>query len=275
MSCLFKYKIGKVDITNKPLTVPCGRCFHCQLIKQHYLTDRMFCSWIYHEFNSFVTFTYDDNNLVIPEGCLNPTLVPSHLRGYIDNLKHIVEHSFEYFGCGEYGDRFGRPHYHVLFFGLDYKFYEKFFANSWKYGSIKVLPVVQSSFNYVSKYLLSGQSEKLAKYFDYGIEKPFSVMSRGLGLRAVMDNLDSLDSDGFVTVKGKKISVNRYYFNKLVHHSDKTVSNRFLSELEHENDLNRKGIPYNLTGLQLDLHNSEILESSHIADSRNKLSRII
>ena len=39
---------------------------------------------------------------------------------------------FSYFICKEYGPKTSRPHFHVLFFGLDYCDYMKYFGNPWR-----------------------------------------------------------------------------------------------------------------------------------------------
>ena len=39
----------------------------------------------------------------------------------IDNCD-LCRKDFKFISCGEYGDLFGRPHYHYVFFGLDWKF---------------------------------------------------------------------------------------------------------------------------------------------------------
>ena len=59
--------------------------------------------------------TYDDENL--PYG---GTLVPDHLSEFVRRWRRrIGAKKLRYFGVGEYGDSFGRPHYHLIAFGPD------------------------------------------------------------------------------------------------------------------------------------------------------------
>lgn len=63
--------------------------------------------------NVFATLTYDDEHLPA-DGSLNYV----HFQLF---MKRARKHygAFRFFMCGEYGETFGRPHYHALFFGLD------------------------------------------------------------------------------------------------------------------------------------------------------------
>ena len=66
-----------------------------------------------HDHNSFITLTYSDSNLP-PDGSLAPddvTLFLKRLR------KHLKGKKILYYYCGEYGEQFSRPHYHIALFG--------------------------------------------------------------------------------------------------------------------------------------------------------------
>ena len=70
-----------------------------------------------HARTSFVTLTYD--NAYYPEF---GDLCPDHLQRWLKRIRKFeVKRSggkLRYFAVGEYGDRLGRPHYHVALFGL-------------------------------------------------------------------------------------------------------------------------------------------------------------
>lgn len=66
-----------------------------------------------HEFSSFITLTYDDVNLPA-DGSLRPSDMQLWLKRF---RKRVAPLSIRYFGCGEYGDRTYRPHYHLAVFG--------------------------------------------------------------------------------------------------------------------------------------------------------------
>lgn len=216
MSCLYANVVPDVtDYSGSPVYAPCGHCFACRLALQTSLVNRMFCAWRSHNCSAFVTFTYDDDHLIVPDGTKSPTLSKEDVHRYLDKIRHMLKGTdFEYFLCGEYGDNFGRPHYHAVFFGLDFEYHSKFFKRSWTKGSVKVLPVTSQSFRYVSKYLT--QSIKNNGYFDLGILPPFYKMSRGLGSSLYLKHLDAIREHGFFRIGSRKIYPSRYYFNKLI-----------------------------------------------------------
>lgn len=62
--------------------------------------------------NAFVTLTYNDENL--PD---NLSVSPKALSVFIRALRD-QGYKLRFFGCGEYGDVSGRPHYHAALFGF-------------------------------------------------------------------------------------------------------------------------------------------------------------
>lgn len=61
-----------------------------------------------HPVNAFLTLTYADDPY---------TLEPLHLRAFMKALRKRVEpRQLRFYGVGEYGDLYGRPHYHVALF---------------------------------------------------------------------------------------------------------------------------------------------------------------
>jgi len=69
-----------------------------------------------HDFNSFITLTYSDDFLPSDRSlCLDD------FQRFMKRLrKHFTGTSIRFFHCGEYGDRFERPHYHACIFGIDF-----------------------------------------------------------------------------------------------------------------------------------------------------------
>lgn len=67
-----------------------------------------------HDHTTFLTLTYDDDNL--PE---NGSLKPADLRNFFKRLRKVAPRKIRYFACGEYGDTTERPHYHAALFGAD------------------------------------------------------------------------------------------------------------------------------------------------------------
>lgn len=138
--------------------------------------------------NTFLTLTYEDSH------CDNK-LHKKHFVDFIKRLrKHLEPKKIKYFGCGEYGETFMRPHYHIIVFGyLPKKIYVHHYDKGkpiysspeidklWKYGFNQVGSVEKGSIYYVTGYVLKSNG-------DLGFRK----MSNGLGLAYAQKNRDVL-----------------------------------------------------------------------------------
>ena len=70
-----------------------------------------------HSHNSFLTLTYNDENLP-KNGTLDPDDTRKFLYKYRNNLKKAGYGKIRYYLVGEYGDKSERPHYHAAIFGV-------------------------------------------------------------------------------------------------------------------------------------------------------------
>lgn len=138
----------------------------------------------------FVTLTYDPSHVPVGNDCFS--LCRDDVALFLKRYKaryNLCNTDFSYFGCGEYGDKFDRPHAHLLFFGDDV-LYEKFdrsvldaehhVQDVWKKGHVDVNIAQWSGVHYVTKYVLK---ENPDDWNGIGKEKPFTIVSHGLGLR--------------------------------------------------------------------------------------------
>lgn len=156
-------------IVVKENVVPCGKCFECR--KQ----DRN--SWsirVQHEIKegSFITLTYDEKN--VPD-----RVIKKHLQDYIKRLRERIRKNDEtfklkYFGVGEYGDRFGRPHYHLITNCVDIDNIK----NAWKYGIVHVGRPDNPAIHYCTKYV----QKNIGKTKEKKERREFRIMSKGLGM---------------------------------------------------------------------------------------------
>lgn len=221
-------EFGYYQFWKKYIEVPCGWCLNCRLDRQNWLTDAMtYEQKKYDYICSFVTFTYDDiyiqdlsnvndddfyfyNGEIIPyysERELVYSLRRKDARDFLKRLRSKINYLYEThniknvdlcrkdfkFCCsGEYGDSFGRPHYHFVFFGLDWQFCRELFESCWKKGLIDSKPVTPGCFQYVTKYLTKQAHGDQAKqlYDDKYIERPFFTHSLGLGKGIILDQYD-------------------------------------------------------------------------------------
>lgn len=162
---------------------PCGHCPNCRRSKSGEWSLRISLESLSWNDLAFVTLTYDNENC--PK---DYSLVPSHLTNFVKRLRSHIERrgvsgKIRYYGVGEYGDRFKRPHYHLIIFGLKPEDFHLVNA-SWKMGLIDVqkpLSVEQCT-NYVAGYV----TKKFRK-IRYGDKvPPFNRQSMGLGKEFVL-----------------------------------------------------------------------------------------
>ncbi len=167
--------------------VRCGKCQGCRRARRRAWVGRMLLEQADHRESSFVTLTYATEHLPIVQdeesGSWIPTLVKSHPRSFI---RCVRDRGFElrYFGSGEYGEKGGRPHYHLIIFGLGPGAIELFQA-AWTKGFVSAYAANARTMSYVAKYTLKGSKdiEPSLKTFDLSnpdarlTEEPFRIMS--------------------------------------------------------------------------------------------------
>lgn len=267
MSCCRPIHVDSVrNLYGELVPVPCRHCLSCRVDNIKSWEYR--CKYEYiSKPSAFVTLTYDDYHLRFQnEGTLratfsklpdstgvgfcdfalrsgfSPTLDRAEFTSYIDSVRHKIKrlpdgfcHSnridkdFKYIACGEYGDQFGRPHYHVIFFGLDFSVCARFFKSSWIAGKVKVLPVLAGGIRYVLKYFEKNQSKEFddKNYFDYGLEPPFMSFSKGLGAGWFEANKESIAKYGMIKSGARWLPVPSYFARKYYRYNDDLLYNRY------------------------------------------------
>lgn len=189
------------------MTVPCGKCESCRSATASQWAIRCYHESTLHKNNSFLTLTYDNDNLP-------PSLVPDHLALFWKRLRHQAP-GVRYFACGEYGDNTRRPHYHALVFGADflggsYRLGEGLYANDtvtkiWGKGQVAIAEVNMATCCYVAGYAVK----------KIGDPDTFIRMSRQPGIGH--DWLDKYEDDirrtGTVVVEGREYPLPKRYFD--------------------------------------------------------------
>lgn len=174
-------------VLNSGLVVPCGKCELCRSAARSDWSVRLqLHSAQYQNMPLFVTLTYNEDNLVYADDV--PTLCKSDIRGFIKRYRdgmNLYNTDWSFFGCGEYGDSFGRPHYHLLLFGDNQLFdafqkgqylAEEIVTKYWQKGFVKVVIADWSGIHYVTKYVMKHVSEGDASDF----VSPFTLCSKGI-----------------------------------------------------------------------------------------------
>lgn len=196
------------------LEVPCGKCALCKKKKAHEWSMRCLHELSGFEQNVFITLTYDEQH--IPEG---QSLRKTDLQKFFKRLrKRLEERKIRYFACGEYGDQTQRPHYHAIIFGMGLQYEEqKIIQEAWPLGKVHFGMAEPASIRYVAQYInkkFDGELEK-TYYFDNGRENQFKVSSLGIGKNYVDKNAEQIKQQLFCTVQGVKLSLPRYYIERL------------------------------------------------------------
>lgn len=180
------------------IDAPCGKCPACRVNRASEWATRLM-----HEIEPengqektgwFITLTYEN----APE-----TLNKEELQKFFKRVrKDGVE--MKYFACGEYGEKNGRPHYHIAAIT---KQQDVQWNKYWTLGLIDIGTLTFESARYTANYLLKQAGEESTS------QKPFQLMSKGLGGAWAHAN-DKVVRRG-LTKGGKPIKTPRYYRKQL------------------------------------------------------------
>lgn len=215
-------------IRQKSIKYPCGNCIGCRIDKLRMWSAR--CEYEAKKGqNAFVTLTYDDLHLHFKEGASMPSLDRLELKKYFDRVYRAYENKYKkkpeykYFSSAEYGGIFLRPHYHILFFGLDFKNDKDIIEKTWKLGQIKILPLLKGSIKYVVDYFTKEMinGEQAVKRFDTkGLERPFVSHSQGIGRGLYFENSEQIKKTGKIIIGSRTFPVPTYYRSLLTDYTD-------------------------------------------------------
>lgn len=185
--------------------LPCGRCIGCRLKYSRTWASRIMQEAQLHPENTFITLTYNDENL--PQ---NGFLVKKDFQDFMKRLRYRNPHKkIRYFMCGEYGDQILRPHYHACIFNHEFADQQHFSTNKqgkklftsdtlnsiWKMGYCITGALEFDSAAYVARYVIKkvNGKQKFDHYahhtdLDTGeiVMRPqeYATMSRNKGIAA-------------------------------------------------------------------------------------------
>lgn len=232
-----------------PLTLPCGQCIGCRLERsRHVATRAMHELSLKNNIGAFLTLTYSPKN--IPKNnSLDPEIMPLFFRRL---KRHVHPKKISYMYCGEYGDKFDRPHYHALVFNHDFQLslnkgvqntfwsptssndddklylepvshhelgssYESPELNSlWKLGHASVGTLTYESAAYVARYCLkkvNGHSKN--SHYKDRIPEFMHYSQPGIGKGWIQKYYDQVAAHGDIIVNGRRQNIPRYYLKQL------------------------------------------------------------
>jgi len=230
---------------------PCGKCEPCIKARKNKWKNRILFESYSHDYSSFITLTYSDDNLRFQNPQTGefgfPTLNPKDPQNFFKRIRKAVhpEH-LRFYLCGEYGDKNWRPHYHAALFGYEPCYRGKtdkrkhsqgqsccppcdLLKEKWGLGAIENAPINDKTAAYIAGYI----NKKCTKSTDPRLEGRFPEFQRmsnrpGLGANAVEPIVEALFSRfgksmltdtgdvPHVLYQGKKqIFLDRYIRNKI------------------------------------------------------------
>lgn len=227
----------------------CGKCLKCLIKRKAQWSFRMVEEKRISFSSYFVTLTYEDKYLPWGDGV--PSVNKQDHKDFIKNLKHYEQKKLlhkrawisaeeverkknnipeigklKYYGVSEYGDRFGRSHWHYILFNIvDIESINL----SWGKGKVQVDECNVNTIDYVLKYMVKDHTGK-----DYeSREKEKSFMSKGLGLGIVnnefIDYINRDNGNTVVNARGRELPLPRYYRKKFVKEENVERKNLYIS----------------------------------------------
>lgn len=223
----------------EPAVRPCGQCIDCRLNRSRIWAIRCMHEAQSNEHNCVVTLTYADEHLPA-----NRSIVPDDAVDFMKRLRSRVDYDrreiygpwkpIKTYGCAEYGEKFGRPHYHIILFNHAFKdakpygptpgYYTSALLDEvWGKGRTQVMDLTFDSAAYVARYVMKKLSGKRAhEYGERLPERSVCVSKKGIAKYWYNQNKHKIFSNDLLYINGVKIKPIPYYNLKF--------------ELEHPNE---------------------------------------
>jgi hypothetical protein len=186
---------------------PCGKCEQCRRQKQQQWKLRLLLESIEHEYNTFVTWTYNDIHV-------KEEVSKHHVQTLIKRLRKLwykkTGKHFRHYTVAEYGSRGGRAHYHSIIFGIPFT-EQQIFENAWRknvgtprkpvyvsLGFIHARELTAARIGYCVKYstkfLESNGDDNSGRAPEFALMSRGSkrLNTRGIGLNGISRIVDSI-----------------------------------------------------------------------------------
>jgi hypothetical protein len=184
-----------------------------------------------YENNSFITLTYSD--------AFRPwdnSLDKSDFQKFMKRLRKSLPYPVRFYHCGEYGDTYGRPHFHACIFNHDFMdkkpwqiqnkeilYRSKTLEGLWEYGYSSIGSVTFQSAAYVARYIMKkingDHADQHYEWIDpetgeiHQRAPEYTTMSRRPGIGKPWLDKFGMDiyPDDFVIINNKKMRPPRFY----------------------------------------------------------------
>ncbi len=257
-------------LRGKKLMIPCGKCAYCMMQYSNQWAHRCSLEAKQYKENYFITLTYDNENLPRQKKINDHTgeieeynsLNKEHLKKFIKGIRNYYYRKYKHTGikflaCGEYGEKGGRPHYHLIMFNLPMEDLKPKFINKkgeqywtsetieniWKKGLTIATEYSWNTGEYIARYLSKRADTNWdANYYkDRRLVKEYITMSNGIGKKYLEENKEEiLDNDKvMINQKGTIIYPKTFkYFLRLL--EEKYGEEERVKEIKAERE--RKGL---------------------------------
>lgn len=207
------------------LKLPCGKCIGCKLDYARQWAIRCTHEASLHDKNCFLTLTFNDDHVPHSISKLDWQLFMKRLR---KRFPKRLYGQISYFMCGEYGDKFSRPHYHACLFNFDFpdKVFLKKTSNGDSLYSSEILDslwgfkghcwigsVSMESAAYVARYVTKKVNGDFSGSYYRDRLPEFTLASRNpsIGLRWIERYYPDVYNHDSVVMKGVFSRAPRYY----------------------------------------------------------------
>lgn len=217
-NCIKKYALQRY---------PCRKCLMCRWERSNEWALRSKLEAARFESNQFITLTYGQQ---MTNGVI---LARADLKRFMHNLREHYRkkrgfQGIRFFGCGEYGKKNLRPHYHLILFNCppfgDEKFYKKDTAGFplykseilerlWGKGFCSIGAVSDKSIDYVARMPVKSYYIRLPENYT----PAFFTMSKqiGIGKQYLFDHFDEIVNSNGIVYDGKKYPI-PHSFNRTI-----------------------------------------------------------
>jgi hypothetical protein len=256
----FEDRFGKeIPGVRNSIQLACGQCTGCRSEYSRQWAMRIVLEQSLWLNNIFITLTYDNDN--IPE---HNTLIKKDFQDFMKRLRwnkqSTKENPVRFFHCGEYGDKFGRPHYHAILFNTNFSDRKQLqghkglttsetLSKLWGKGHSSIGDVTFQSAAYVAGYVqkkINGKQkdshyaiidDETGQYFGQR-QQEYSTMSRNPGIAGnwLAQYKDDVYPSDNIHINGKEMKPPKS-FDRLyeIDHKDEmlTIKDKRMEEAEN------------------------------------------
>lgn len=235
------HESARVDVV-RSLQLPCGQCVGCRLERSRQWAVRCMHEASLYKNNMFITLTYADEHLP-KDRSLHYDHFQRFMKRFRKNHKGMEfrdgKRAIRFYMAGEYGEQFGRPHFHSCIFNFrfdDQKIFKRTPSGStiytseklsalWPYGYASIGDVNFQSAAYVARYIMKKVNGQGAEQHYEWITDDGEIIKRrpeftkmslkpGIGFGWYEKFKTDVYPHDYVVVNGRKVRPPRFYDKK-------------------------------------------------------------